>query len=328
MVSPHHVKKGFIIAGPTASGKSALAMDIAHRVNGAIINADSMQLYQHLSILAAQPSDDDKRKIPHHLYGFLPPQQQWGAAAWAEKAAQTARDCWQIEKIPVVVGGTGFYLAALIHGLASIPDVPAAIRELATKEAAEKGLAHIYQHITHFDPSLIGRFPPQDRQRIIRAYEVLLATGQSISSFWQQSQKFLAQQFLDSDSSWTLIILLPEKTTLHEAAANRFQKMLAQGAMVEMAQLMALAPEDDWPIWRILGAKELKALYKGQITAASAAEETLLKTRQYIKRQLTWFRHQLHPDTLPANLHGCHAIKMEYHANKNDFFRIIFDNWA
>jgi tRNA dimethylallyltransferase len=268
-----------ILAGPTASGKSALALALAQRLHGTIINADAMQCYADLRIITARPSPADEVIAPHALYGVRDAAEPATAAWWRAAALNTMAGA----EFPIICGGTGMYLAALMHGLADIPDPGDAARATARALVADIGSAALHARL---DAETAASLHPNDSQRITRAYEVLLGTGRGIRQWQAQTQAPL--------TGWSarMILLDPPRDALREAIATRFQMMLAAGALHEVAALTARNLDASMPVLRAHGVPELSAHLAGECTLAEAANRAILATHQYTKRQMTWFRHQ------------------------------------
>jgi tRNA dimethylallyltransferase len=273
------VKPLLILAGPTASGKSALAIALAQRLGGTIINADAMQCYADLRLITARPSPEDEAAAPHALYGIKPATDP-ATAAWWRGAALAAMES---AETPILCGGTGMYFSALIHGLADIPDPGPAARAAARALAAEIGPAALHEKL---DPETAATLHPNDSQRITRAYEVLHGTGHGIRHWQRQTQAPL--------TGWDakMILLDPPRETLKTAIATRFHAMLAAGALQEVAALDAQNLDPALPLLRAHGVPELRAHLAGNLTLHHATAAAILATQQYTKRQATWFRHQ------------------------------------
>jgi tRNA dimethylallyltransferase len=275
-----------IVAGPTASGKSALALALAARHDGMIINADAMQCYAELRILTARPSPEDEEQAPHRLYGVLPASTPGNAAWWRQAALATLREAQQAGKTPILCGGTGMYLHALLHGIAEIPDPGAAARRAARSLLAELGPAELHAKLLAADPDTGSKIRPSDSQRLARAYEVWLGTGRGLAH-WQA----LPTEKL---TGWAprMILLDPPRRELREAVETRFNAMLAAGALDELRALLALNLDPALPLMRAHGVPELTPYLRGEATLAQAATRAALATHKDTKRQATWFRHQ------------------------------------
>jgi tRNA dimethylallyltransferase len=277
-----------VVAGPTASGKTALALDLAERFAGTVINSDSMQLYRGLRVLTAQPDDAAMARAPHRLYGVLEPDDPASAGRWRGMALAAIEEARGAGRLPILVGGTGLYLRALLQGIAHIPPVPPDIREAATVLHAKIGGEAFRQRLAARDPTTAARLKPGDTQRLIRAYEVVEATGKPLSA-WQAETK-------TSDLPAFVMLVMPPRPALHAAIDARFLRMLEQGALDEARALAARHLDPRLPAIKALGVPELLRHAKGEISQADAVRLAQQSTRQYAKRQCTWFRHQLMPD--------------------------------
>lgn len=281
-----------IVAGPTASGKSAFALDLAQALGGTVINADSMQVYRELRILTARPSAEEEALVPHRLYGVLPAAEACSAARWREMALGAIDEAHAQGRLPILAGGTGLYLRALTQGLAPIPDVPAAVREATRRRFAEMGNRAFHAELAALDPDMGARLKPGDSQRLMRAAEVLAATGRSLAE-WQQE---LAEEGAASGLSFFTVALLPPRAPLRERIAVRFAAMLQAGALEEVRALAALDLPPDRPALKAHGVPELMRHLAGEISIEEAARRAILVTGQYAKRQVTWLRHQVAKD--------------------------------
>ncbi len=275
-----------VIGGPTASGKSALALGLAERLNGIVINADAMQVYRELGVLTARPTPDDEARVPHRLYGVLSAAQRCTVARWRRLALAAIAGARREGRLPIVVGGTGLYLKALMEGLARVPDIPAAVRAEAKARHAAIGAQGLHAELRRLDPEMAARLKPGDSQRLIRAWEVITATGQSLAAF----QKAIPAP----PKLWFVPIrLLPPREALYAACDGRCQRMLAEGALDEVRALRALGLDPDLPAMKALGMRELTACLDGAVGRTEALAAFQQATRNYAKRQLTWFRHQM-----------------------------------
>ncbi|MEO1198185.1 MAG: tRNA (adenosine(37)-N6)-dimethylallyltransferase MiaA [Pseudomonadota bacterium] len=276
-----------LIAGPTASGKSALALRLAEASGGVIVNADSMQVYDELRILTARPSIDDEARVPHRLYGHVPAATPYSVAAWLDDVAQILTECRSDGRTAYVTGGTGLYFTSLLKGLSPIPDVPEDLRTDLRAKVADLSVLDLHAVLEDRDPIMADRLPTGDRQRIIRALEVLEATGQSLS-VWQD----LPRKPILGAHTRQRYVLAPDRDWLRQRVADRFQAMLDQGVLDEVSAFMALGVPESLPAARAHGVRPLAAYLRGDISLDEAAERTITETRQYAKRQETWFRNQ------------------------------------
>lgn len=278
-------QKPIIICGPTASGKSDYALDLAGRCKGAIINGDSMQIYKDLPILTAQPSQSEQKKIPHNLYGILSGDDPCSVARWREMVLQEIDWCDKHNLRPIIVGGTGMYLSSLINGLTGIPEIEPEIR-MQTRELYKKvGSEAFYNKLTEVDPEVASQLNQNDHQRLIRAYEVKVSTGISLGLWHEQSEK--------KGFECEIKIIMRPRDILHQRAADRFDQMLKEGAIEEVKMFLQKGYDPNLPIMKALGVVELAKYIQGEWSRDVAREKAIIATRQYIKRQLTWFRHQL-----------------------------------
>ncbi len=276
-----------IVFGPTAAGKSALALRLAEALEGTIINADSMQVYRDLSILTARPGPAELARVPHHLYGVLPGDRPCTAGLWRGLALEQIEATLAEGRRPILAGGTGLYLKALREGLASVPEIPASLRA-ATSEAYDKmGGEAFHARLAERDPEGAARLHPNDRQRLIRAWEVLEATGRTLAG-WQSGTAEDGAPY-----RFATIVILPDRAVLYRRCDERFSAMLAAGALEEVRALLACSYDPRLPVMKSLGVPELAAHLRGEISLEAAADTAQRKTRRYAKRQLTWLRHQI-----------------------------------
>ena len=277
-------KRAVLIAGPTASGKSALAIALAHERNGVIINADAMQIYRELRILTARPGEEDEAQVPHRLYGHVAGASAYSVARWLADAAAEIEAVWRSGRVPVITGGTGLYFKALEQGLADIPLIPPDITE---KWRAAKGDLHA--ELAKRDQGAAARLNPNDRQRIIRALEVFEGTGKPLD-YWQRAARSDA---VLAGVQVERIFLNPGRKVLHARADERFARMVKGGGIEEVKALLALGLDAKLPVMKAIGVKQLAAWLAGWRGLDEAIEAGQTATRQYIKRQLTWWRHQM-----------------------------------
>lgn len=277
-----------MVAGPTATGKSALAVDLAEATGGVVINADSMQVYRELSILTARPGPAALARVPHRLYGVLPAAEPCSAARWRGHALAEIAEALVRGRMPVLVGGTGLYLRALIEGLAEIPPVPEAVRREVAERLAALGGDAFRAELARRDPASAARLAPGDTQRLIRAAEVVEATGRPLGA-WQADPGLAPPPGL----RFAVTVLLPAREPLYAACEARFAAMMEAGALDEVRALDALRLDPSLPAMKALGVPPLRAHLAGEIDRATAVERAVRETRRYAKRQTTWFRHQL-----------------------------------
>ncbi len=277
-----------LIAGPTASGKSALALALAEKLGGEIINADSMQVYRDLRIITARPTPDEERRVPHRLYGHVDAAENYSAGRWCTDAAALHAAPRQESRPAIIVGGTGLYFSALTRGLAAVPPIPAKIRNDVRARLASEGPAALHAELTARDPAAGARLMPGDRARVTRALEVVLATGRSILDWHEENMP----ASLDLARA-AKVFLMPARDQLLRNIDARFDAMIAAGALDEVRALAARKLDPSLPEMKAHGVPWLIRYLNGEVTLAEAAEHAKLETRQYTKRQATWFRNQL-----------------------------------
>ena len=284
----------FVIAGPTASGKSALALRLAEAEGSVIINADSMQLYRDLPILTARPTPEDEARAPHRLYGVLDAADPASAGRWLEVADGVIGEALGERRPIIVVGGTGLYLSALLHGLAPVPEVPASVRKAARARLAELGPPAFHAELAGLDPVMAARLRPTDRQRLLRAYEVVVATGRSLAA-WQEAPP----RRIGLPAQRLGLALAPPRAALYERIERRLRAMIERGALDELRALHRRALKADLPLLKAVAVPELLAYVAGRLDLDTALAQAITETRRYAKRQLTWLRHQL-PELQPV----------------------------
>lgn len=277
-----------LIAGPTASGKSALAVAIAQRLGGTVVNADSMQVYRDLRVLSARPDTAEEASVPHRLYGHIDGTVNYSAARYAQDVAPLLAELEGAGSLPVLVGGTGLYFKALTEGLSPMPPVPDDVRSEFRSRVEGLETALLHAELAERDPEMAGRLRPSDRLRIMRALEVVLATGRSLASFQGERQPGpLAQGRL------LRLFVMPEREEVRTRIDRRFEAMMAQGALDEVAALRERRLDPLLPVMRAHGVPGLIAHLDGTISLADAVARGQADTRAYVKRQVTWFRHQM-----------------------------------
>ncbi len=282
MTSDNLQKRALLIAGPTASGKSALAVDLARQWNGAIINADASQVYGPLRILTARPLPGEEAAAPHSLYGHVAGTEHYSVARWLADAEREIAATWEKGLVPIIVGGTGLYFRALEKGLARVPDIPEGIRKFWRACSG-----NLHAELLTRDPAMAARLLPGDRQRLTRALEVIEGTGRSLLD-WQRDGQ--AQAPLAGASVDRIFMEVP-RDELYLRAEQRFDQMMRAGALDEVRPLAGLDPL--LPMMKAIGVPELLAHLKGDIDLDAAVARAKLATRHYIKRQLTWWRGQM-----------------------------------
>lgn len=281
-------RDAILITGPTASGKSALAVRLARAHDGVVVNADSMQVYDTLDILTARPQPADMGGIEHRLYGHVPAGAAYSTGDWLREATAVVAELRAREKLPVFVGGTGLYFRALTGGLSDMPAIPDAVRARMRSRLAAEGAEALHRALAERDPQTAARLMPGDGQRIVRALEVLEATGKSISAF----QAALGPAVIDPDRA-EKIVVLPDRAVLAARIDRRFGMMMQAGAVEEVKALLALDLPPAMPVMKAIGVPQITAMLAGEMSEAQVIERGAAATRQYAKRQMTWFRNQL-----------------------------------
>ena len=276
-----------LIHGPTASGKTALAIDVARRLGGEVVNADSMQVYRDLKVISARPTEEEMDGVPHHLFGHVDAARRYSTGDWLEEVRATIRNLELKGKRAILVGGTGLYLLAMTQGLSNIPPVPEDVRADVRAIADAEGAEGLRDRLTPVDPETAARLGTGDRQRLARAYEVYLATGKPITDFQKDRQPPVLK-----DGEWIGFALTPPRAKLYQKIDRRFEGMLMQGAMEEALQLIKRDLDPELPAMKAHGMPWLAAFARGEITAEYAAENAKRDTRRYAKRQFTWIGRQ------------------------------------
>jgi len=276
----------WLIAGPTASGKSALALRLAELADGEIVNADALQLYADLRVLTARPSLEEEARAPHHLFGVADAADGWSTGRWLRAALQALEDIAARGRTAIVAGGTGLYFHALTQGLADIPPIPAEIRRRTAEDYEAMGEAAFRTRLATADPAAEARIAPNDRQRLARAWEVFAATGVALSD-WQAR----TQAPLPADA-WRAVALEPPREVLYARCDARLHAMVAEGALEEVAALIARGLDPALPAMKAVGVRELAAHIRGEADLEAAIAAAQMETRRYAKRQLTWQRNQ------------------------------------
>jgi tRNA dimethylallyltransferase len=287
-----------IVAGPTASGKSALALELAERLHGTVINADAMQVYRELRVVTARPTPEEEARVPHALYGIRPAAEPGNVAWWHDAALAEMDRAHEAGRLPILTGGSGLYFASLTDGIAAIPDPGSDARAEARALLSHIGPVALHARLAEADPTTAARIRPTDSQRIARAWEVWRGTGTGLAA-WQ------AQEVCPAPWRFVAIMLDPLREHLRTAIHARLAAMLEQGALDEVRALLALGLDPALPAMRAHGVPELAACLRGEISVEEAARRVALVTGQYSKRQATWFRH--HPLAAPSRTHTIHA---------------------
>ncbi|MGI9482999.1 MAG: tRNA (adenosine(37)-N6)-dimethylallyltransferase MiaA [Hyphomicrobiales bacterium] len=280
--------RAVLIAGPTASGKSALALKIAEETGGTIINADAMQVYADLRILSARPDEDDEARAPHRLYGHVDGAARYSVGKWLEDAGNILREVWARDDVAIVAGGTGLYFKALEEGLSPVPEISPSVREEISQSLRNEGISALYKRLRHLDKKGAASFEPSDVQRVVRALEVVEETGTPLGE-WQKKHVQPLLQNADVCRGYVAV----EREELYARCNSRFEKMLDEGAIDEVKVLLARELAKDLPVMKAIGVREIAALLSGECTREEANKTAQMQTRRYAKRQTTWFRGQM-----------------------------------
>ena len=277
----------WLIAGPTASGKSALALALAQKIGGEIIGADALQIYRDLRILTARPSADEEAEVPHHLVGTVDGAEAWSVGHWVRAASQCLAEIHARGRPAVVVGGTGLYFRALTHGLAEIPPTPPEVRQQASAEYETLGEMTYRQRLAQADPVAAAKISAADRQRLVRAWEVYAASGVSLTDWQGRTDPMLAS------GSYCCVALEPPRAWLYDRCDRRLEIMMNAGALAEVHALLARNLDPALPVMKAVGMRELSAQLRGELTPDAALAAAQQETRRYAKRQTTWQRGQM-----------------------------------
>lgn len=292
-----------IIAGPTASGKSSLAIDIAKMVNGVIINADSMQVYKDTPTISACPSEKDKKEVEHRLYEIYDSSHHGTVNQWLNRVKIEIEDIWSQNKTPIVTGGTGMYINILKDGMSPIPETSENVKLQTQKLLDEIGVNGIHEKLIEIDPIMAGKLSPNDTTRVRRAYEVFTSTGKSLSDWHKEEQIKVFK-----DAKFQVIKILPERDELYKRCDLRFEIMLENNALDEIIKLNEKNLDKNLPAMKAIGVPPLLDFINGKLSKSEAIEKGKTQTRQYAKRQITWFKNQLDADII---------IKQCYKGEKN-----------
>ena len=279
--------KIILIAGPTASGKSDFALKIAKKVDGEIINADSMQVYKQLKILTARPSKNTQKKVKHHLYGIVNINRNFSTGAWLKLAVRKIKEVKRRNKIPIIVGGTGLYFQSLINGLVKIPTIPIKLRNKIRSMQKRYGQKKFYKKLIKLDPKVKNKFDPNDAQRTIRAFEIKTHTKVSMHDWFNKTKPIF------NESMFLKFYINFERSKLTKRIEKRTMNMIKMGAVQEVVKFNKLRIKKDKSINKIIGIDELTKYLKGEIKLKQAKELITIKTRQYAKRQATWARSRM-----------------------------------
>lgn len=277
-----------VIGGPTASGKSTTALDVAREFDGVVINADSMQIYDGLHIVTARPSVEDEQAAPHRLYGVMDPSETCSAGMWARLCVAEIERTWAEGRLPVVTGGTGLYIKTLVEGISQLPDIPDDIRNHIRKRADVEGTAVLFEELCAKDPEMGARLKPADTQRICRALEVWETTGKSLAVLQREIKPEPA-----IDASFATYVIIPEREILYQRCDSRFDKMIEMGVLDEIREFETRKLDPKVPAMKALGVPELLSVVRGEDSLESAKIKAQQATRRFAKRQCTWFRNQV-----------------------------------
>jgi tRNA dimethylallyltransferase len=279
--------KIILISGPTASGKSNFAVKIAKKINGEIINADSMQVYKKIKILTARPDKKDQKNIRHHLYGIIELNRRFSTGEWLNLAIKKIKDVRKRKKIPILVGGTGLYFQSLINGLVKIPEIPSHIRKKVRLMQRKEGQKNFYKKLIKIDPKVKNKFDPNDTQRSIRAYEIKFYTNISMNEWLDKTKS----EF--NDKEFLKLYIDFRREELVKRISLRTNQMIKDGAINEIKKFIKLKIKKDHTVNKVIGIDELTKCLKNQISLVEASELISIKTRQYAKRQATWARSRM-----------------------------------
>jgi tRNA dimethylallyltransferase len=278
-----------LIAGPTASGKSAVALKVARELGGVIINADAMQLYAELRVLTSRPTEGADRSAPHRLYGTAPGREVWSAGRWLAAARQEMEAAWAQGKVPVVTGGTGLYFKALEEGLSHVPPIPQGVRVRWRERLKAEGAPALHAELARLAPEDAARLEPGDSQRIVRCLEVLEVTGKPLSAHFRAAKEASVLKGVNVRR----VAIMPPRDELYAVIDARFETMLAMGAVNEVKALLALKLPKDVPVMKAIGVKPLSDLLAGELSPEQAVALAQRQSRNYAKRQMTWIRNQM-----------------------------------
>ena len=288
--------KAVIICGPTGAGKSSLALNLAEKFEGVIINADSVQIYREIKILSGRPTSDDYRKAPHRLYGIMSIFKPCTLGIWRKMALKTIEECELSGRLPIICGGTGLYIKFLLNELSAIPEISPSIKLEAREKLKELGNENFRELLSKNDPASASRIKSGDTNRLLRAWEVFTATTKPLSYWHKKSRK------AGSQHKFFKVCLMPERKALYSICDQRFLEFVEQGAVEEARAFDFITASPELPASKTLGLLELIKYTKGELELSDAIEQAQRTTRRYAKRQLTWFRHQLDEDFLIQNL--------------------------
>ncbi|MBR1948741.1 MAG: tRNA (adenosine(37)-N6)-dimethylallyltransferase MiaA [Alphaproteobacteria bacterium] len=276
-----------VVAGPTASGKSALALELAMQYNGVIINADASQLYKDIPIISAAPDENDKAKVEHLLYGILEAGEKNSISDWIKLVVKAIKNVWQQGKLPIVTGGTGFYIESLINGVSPIPETKLEVKQRVAEMFKTHGGRAVFEYLQKIDEKGAKKVNPNDTTRVRRALEIFEDTGISIDEWFEKPMiKVLPE------AEFTVVLLLKDLSELEDKCNRRFDIMMNDGALDEIKSLVGKGVAADMPVMKAIGVPELMSFLRDEISIDEAVKSAKLHTRQYAKRQLTWFRNR------------------------------------
>lgn len=278
-------KRAILIAGATASGKSAVGMRLAQSFDGVIVNADSMQVYAQMRVLTARPEPADEWAVPHRLYGQVSARQSYSVARWLEDVREVLQEIERLGQRPIFVGGTGLYFNALTQGLSPMPETDSVVRAYWRGEARRRSPEELHAELMRLDPLTASRLRPSDPQRIVRALEVFQSTGQPLARWQGQAGTPLLPA-----GAWSGLVIAPEREAIYRGAEARFDQMMAAGALDEVRQMRQMQLDPELPAMRALGVAPLMQHLDGEIALEAAIEMAKTQTRRYVKRQLTWLK--------------------------------------
>ena len=277
-------KNIYVIAGPTASGKSEFSINLAKKINGVVINSDSMQVYKNLQILTARPNKSEKRNIPHYLFGYIDGNQRYNVEKWCNDATDIIQNTFKNKLIPILVGGTGLYIDTLINGLVDIPSIPESIKNESEKIIKKFGIDFLINQIKVFDPNSIKEVNVNDTVRIRRIWEVYESTGKKLSEWKLNKNKKFLKNF-----NFKIFLFLPDRKKNYEIVNSRFINMINEGAIEEVKQLLHLELNTSLPVMRAHGVPEISKYLSNEITLEECIDKGQQVTRNYVKRQHTWW---------------------------------------
>lgn len=284
VIKPNSV---LVVAGPTASGKSALALELAMQYNGVIINADASQLYKDIPIISAAPDENDKAKVEHLLYGILEAGEKNSISDWIKHVVKAIKNVWQQGKLPIVTGGTGFYIESLINGVSPIPETKLEVKQRVAEMFKTHGGRAVFEYLQKIDEKGAKKVNPNDTTRVRRALEIFEDTGISIDEWFEKPMiKVLPE------AEFTVVLLLKDLSELEDKCNRRFDIMMNDGALDEIKSLVGKGVAADMPVMKAIGVPELMSFLRDEISIDEAVKSAKLHTRQYAKRQLTWFRNR------------------------------------